>query len=234
MTPTPEIIGHRGAPREERENTLPAFERALALGADGIELDVHGSADGVPVVHHDAVTNARPGDNGPRLAIARASLDELRATANGGAGLPTLAEVLAHVGWRAVVYVEIKASGIEREVVEAIRNTPVRAAVHGFDHRIVLRAGELSPGTPLGILQTSYPVDPIRAMRDAHARDLWQHWELVDRALVDMVHADGGRLVAWTVNDVDTAARFIEWGVDGICTDVPGEMRGLVPRPRDS
>jgi glycerophosphoryl diester phosphodiesterase len=78
------------------------------------------------------------------------------------------------------------------------------------------------------VLQTSYPIDPLRPMRDAGARDLWQQWELIDEALVRLVHDDGRRIVAWTVNDGDVARRLIAWGVDGICTDIPGQMRALV------
>jgi glycerophosphoryl diester phosphodiesterase len=75
----PELIAHRGASRECRENTLPAFARALELGADGIELDVHASSDGVIVVHHDFVPRAEPPT--PKLAgrpIAELTARELR------------------------------------------------------------------------------------------------------------------------------------------------------------
>ena len=89
---------------------------------------------------------------------------------------------------------------------------------------------ELAPDLPVGVLQTSYPVDPIRPLRDADARDLWQHWELIDEALIDLVHAEGGKVIAWTVNDPRVAERLIHWGVDGICTDVPGTMRPLADR----
>src|SRR6185369_13837314 len=54
-----ERIGHRGAPRRYLENTTPAFQEALRLGADAVELDVHVTADGLPVVHHDPVLSAR-------------------------------------------------------------------------------------------------------------------------------------------------------------------------------
>jgi len=65
-------------------------------------------------------------------------------------------------------------------------------------------------------------------MHDADARDLWQHWELIDPELVERVHGDAGRVIAWTVNEGDVARRLLSWGVDGICTDVPGAMRALV------
>ena len=218
----PEIIAHRGASREYPENSMPAFVRALELGADGIELDVHATSDGTVVVRHDAdITD--PGGGSPR-ALAGLSLAELRQFTD-AASLPTLADILAMVEDRAMVYVEIKGAGIEGAVVDVIQEAPrSRVAVHGFDHRAVRRVGELAPRLPLGVLEVSYLVDPVRAMRDAGARDLWQRWEQIDEALVRTVHAAGGRVVAWTVNDHAAAARLWGWGVDAICTDLPGEM----------
>jgi glycerophosphoryl diester phosphodiesterase len=223
----PEIIAHRGVPRERRENTLASFALALDSGAQGIELDVHGTADGRVVVHHDAVL--RPLPDGRRPVIAALRYDDIAAFATCEEDrAPTLDEVLALVGDRATVYVEVKAPAIETVVIEAIARAKTLCAVHSFDHRIVRRVAEIAPALPLGVLQTSYLLDPVRAVRDARARDLWQQWELVDRDLVDVVHASGARVVAWTVNDEAVAARLAAIGVDAICTDVPGSMRAFV------
>lgn len=222
-----EIIGHRGSPRERRENTLPSFTRAFALGSDGVELDVHGTSDGVVVIHHDPVTNARPGDTGPQALIAETTLASLPAIGGSTERIPTLEALLAGVPEHAIVYVEVKAPEIEEHVVAVIRASRARCAVHSFDHRVARRVHVIAPDIPVGILQTSYPIDPIRPMRDAGARDLWQHWELIDQPLIDAVHEDGRRIIAWTVNDADVARRLISWQVDGLCTDVPGVMRPL-------
>lgn len=223
-----EVIGHRGSPREHRENTVPSFQRAFAVGADAVELDVHGTRDGVVVVHHDPVTSLRPGDTGPVLRLAESQAADVRSVSVGGEHIPTLADVLAIVPESAMVYVEVKAPAIERDVIAVIRAGGRRCAVHSFDHRIVRRVSQLAPDIPCGILQTSYPIDPIRPMRDAGARDVWQQADLVDQALIELVHAEGGRLIAWTVNDPPTAERLVAWGVDGICTDIPAAMRALV------
>ncbi|HEX5074047.1 MAG TPA: glycerophosphodiester phosphodiesterase [Gemmatimonadaceae bacterium] len=224
----PWVIGHRGSPREHRENTIPSFARAFDAGAEAIELDVHGTADGAVVIHHDAATNSRPGDSGPRVVIAETTLSALREIRIANGPIPTLAEVLCLTPEDRAVFVEVKAKGIEAAVVSVIRAAAKQCAVHSFDHRVARRVREVAPEIPVGILQTSYPVDPLRPMHDADARDLWQHWELIDRDLVDGVHADGGRVIAWTVNDGDAARRLARWGVDGICTDVPAAMRALV------
>jgi glycerophosphoryl diester phosphodiesterase len=74
------------------------------------------------------------------------------------------------------------------------------------------------------VLSASYLVDTVAAMRAADARDLWQHWSMVDAALVDAVHAAGGRVLVWTVNDAALARDLAAAGVDGICTDLPAEI----------
>ena len=221
----PEVIGHRGSPRDHRENTLASFRRAFDAGANAVELDVHGTADGAIVIHHDPVTNSRSGESGPRLTIADSTLASVREVAIADGPIPRLDELMASVPTNDTVYVEVKAKGIEEAVVSIIRATATRCAVHSFDHRIARRIRELAPEIPVGILQTSYPIDPIRPMHDAGARDLWQHWELIDESLIERVHADGGRVIAWTVNDVDVARRLAGWGIDGICSDVPATMR---------
>ena len=223
-----EVIGHRGSPREYRENTLPSFERAFQVGADAVELDVHATGDGVVVIHHDAATNSRHGDTGPVATIAESTFDLLRGIRGAGVAIPTLDEMLATVPEKATVYVEVKAPAIEDAVVALIQSSGKQCAVHSFDHRIARRVHELAPTIPVGILQTSYPVDPLRPMRDVGARDLWQHWELIDEWLIQHVHADGGRVIAWTVNDAMVAERLCGWGIDGICSDVPAAMRALV------
>ncbi len=215
MTP-PALIGHRGAPREFPENTLPSFQRALELGADGIELDVHATRDGVVVVHHDPVLHG----GGPIAGLTHAELDGHLVA--GRERIATLDEVLALVDGRADVYVEIKARDVERPVVDAIRRSPApaRCAIHSFDHRVVRRARDIAPEIRTGILLTSYLLDPALALIGAGASDLWQQWELIDPPLVALAHDAGARVIAWTVNDARIARRLAEWGVDALCTDV--------------
>src|SRR5262245_27865170 len=111
---TPTIIAHRGASREAPENTLAAFARALELGADGIELDVHRTADGAIVVHHDPVPKPLPGESGlawkPFSALSSAEVRRLRVS--GDHQIPTLEEVLELVGDRATIYCELKGAGV--------------------------------------------------------------------------------------------------------------------------
>jgi glycerophosphoryl diester phosphodiesterase len=221
-----EIIAHRGMPREAPENTLAAFRRALDAGADGIELDVHGTADGVVVVHHDPTYRpTRDYYSDQRIRIAELAFAEIRMGPAANVEIPSLDEVLELVGDSAVVYVEIKAPNIEPAVVASIQGHGAACAVHSFDHRIAARVRGLASEIPTGVLLSSYLIEPATALRAAQARDLWQQREFVDPALIDACHAAGGRVIVWTVNDPDEARRFRDWGVDGICTDDSRSMR---------
>jgi glycerophosphoryl diester phosphodiesterase len=177
----------------------------------------------VIVVHHDSVPNA----TAPRAALARRPIaeltfDELQGFAVGGTALiPTLAEVLAAVAGRVPVYVELKARGVEENVVRVICASPApnRCAVHSFDHAAVRRVKELVPELQTGLLVSTTPTQPAALLAETGASVLWPEYPGIGPTLVRRVHDAGGRVIAWTVNDPDDARRFAEIGVDGICTD---------------
>jgi len=223
----PRLIAHRGMPRRHRENTLPGFLAATAAGADGWELDVHLTRDGVVVVHHDPVLPAAAG------ALAGASIAErewcdLSTVVVGAAGecMPSLDEVLSAAAPAITVHVEVKARGIEQAVLDCLARHPtVLTAVHSFDHRVARRVHDENPHVPVGILVDSYLLDAPHALRAASARDYWPNREMVDAALVESIHDAGGRVIVWTVNDPAQARALAGIGVDALCTDVVDELR---------
>ena len=220
----PLAISHRGLRHSAPENSLPAFLAAVEAGADAVELDVHASNDGMIFVHHDPVV-ALPGPEGsvtvrPLAQLGSSEISTVRL--NGNVAIPTLDETLETIGKSVAVFIEIKATGIETDVVRCLhRHASIvdRCAVHAFDHRVIKRMFELMPSVRGGILQVGYPIDSCANMRAAGATDLWQHWEFVDQALVVDVHARGGRVIAWTANDESQWTALCNAGVDGICTD---------------
>ena len=229
--PRPEIIAHRGTPRVHPENSMPGFAHALELGVAGVELDVHVTADGVPVVHHDDVLHPNGSPFGGRR-IAELRLEEVREHELApDVRVPLLSEVCALLDGGATVYVEIKARHAEEPVVELVGALAARAPVHSFDHRVSRTVRALAPDTPVGVLSVSYLVDTPAALRAAGARDLWQHWSMIDADLVRTVHDAGGRVIAWTVNDPEHAVALARLGVDGLCTDVPDTLAAAL-RPR--
>jgi glycerophosphoryl diester phosphodiesterase len=224
--PLPALIAHRGLPRVHRENTLPGFLAAAALGVDGWELDVHATRDGVVVVHHDPILPSFAGALAGAAIVGMDWADLAEATVGpSGERIPTLDDVLEAAGAAITVYVEVKAPGIEAEVGAVLDRHPgTPAAVHSFDHRIAQTVQRERPRLPVGILTDSYLVDPVHALQAAGARDYWPHRLMVDAALVDAIHDAGGRVIVWTVNDPADARRLAALGVDGLCSDVPGEL----------
>jgi len=227
--PRPSVIAHRGASGYEYENSLAAFRRAIMLGSDGVELDVHATRDGGIVIHHDREI---PG-LGP---IARLELPAVRqARLRNGEPIPLLAEVLDLMGERDV-WVEVKA--LDPMWDQALLATlaggpaPARYAVHSFEHAIIGRLGRLRPDLRRGVLLAEAIPDPVGAMKVAGARTLWAERRLVDEALVDRVHAAEGALIAWTVNELSDLRRLAQLGVDGLCGNYPDRIRiaiGLSP-----
>jgi glycerophosphoryl diester phosphodiesterase len=200
-------------PRLARENTLPSFELAMEAGAEGLELDVHTTADGVVVVHHDPDLRA-----GPR--IDSLTLAELRQhEAAPGIPIPTLEELCALVQGRVTLFVELKGSGVERAVVEVLGAYDGPVALHSFDHAMIRRAARLNPEMRFGILFEETPVQVARRMAEVGAFDVWPQWRLVTEKLVTEVHEAGGRVIPWTVNDQGAAHSLAVLGVDGLCGD---------------
>ena len=214
-----ERIGHRGAPRRYLENTLPAFTEALRLGADAVELDVHITADGLPVVHHDPVLSARvrPADF-VRKAIA--SIDGAAITSidlGAGSRVPTLAAVLAAMKGKKA-YVEVKEGDIQA-VADAIDASGTTCAVHSFDHEAIVSARRIAPHIPRGVLFDEWPAAPAAIVERTGARDVWPKNSLLTAARLEELQGMGCRVIVWTVNDAGRIRELTEWGVDGICSD---------------
>jgi len=221
----PEKISHRGAHQTLPENSIPAFLRAIELGADAIELDVHATLDGTLVVHHEESVNA-PGEAQRR--IAEISLSDLKHFPLAhGIEIPTLEAVFSEIGESAFVYVEVKAPDIEPLVTRAIRESNARCAVHSFDHRIVRIVKTILPSIRTGVLEVSRHIDPAVALQATGAQDLWQEVSFIDEDLVGRVHAINARVIAWTANDADQWETLRRIGVDGICTDRIAELGAI-------
>src|SRR3954467_9018503 len=116
------IYAHRGASAIHPENTLRAFRHALAIGADGIELDVHATADGTPVVIHDRDVERTTDGAGYVDEMPLARLETL--DAGDGERVPTLAAVLELVGAAVQLDIEIKGAGVERAALEVLAEYP--------------------------------------------------------------------------------------------------------------
>ena len=195
------------------ENTLSAFEAAASRGFS-IECDVHLSADGVPVVFHDGELERLTGQKGSVFERTAADLAQMRV---GGTAdhVPTLAEMLARIGGRVPVVIELKGiegkdDGLVGRVAECLRSYPGKAAIMSFDHWLVRRFGTEAPGVPAGLTASGRtPAD-----LEAHFSMLAHPISFVSFGLMDLPNrfVETAReklampVITWTVRD--------QWGLD--------------------
>lgn len=225
------VIAHRGASVEKPENTLAAFRRALALGVDGIELDVQVTADGVPVVFHDASLRRLTGRPGRLADQPWRDLDKLRVA--GTESIPRLAGVLALVSGRAVVQIELKRGASVAPVVRVIRhaNAGPWVILASFEASLVGEAGKLAPEIPRMLISEGRGGTKklLHQMAAVGAGGLsLNHKAVRSRAMVEAVQASGAALWCWTVNDAATARRLAGWGVNALVGDNPVLLQGAV------
>ena len=214
--PSPLRLAHRGDFRRAPENSLAAFAAALANPrCDGLELDVRVSADGVPVINHDA-TLARVHGRPERV-------DELAASVLGTIGIPTLAEVLALAGREPFLDVELKGDPGPAAVEVACRRDGGRRS-SGRSCRRSTRPRW--PGSP--VLRPAWPRwlnthDPDAAtVAEALAlgcRGLAVDWRALDRRSVERATAAGLEVVAYTVRRRATFDRLARLGVVAVCVE---------------
>lgn len=236
----PLVIGHRGAAAVRPENTIASFQHALDLGVDAIEFDVRVTADGVPVVHHDATTGRTCGTD---LVIANSTISTLR-TLNAGAtfsstfpshstSIPLLSEVLDLTRGVPVI-IECKTSDAATLVVDALalHGASARSVVGSFLHDAMqtVRAANVASGASRrdmmalyarSLLRVPPPRLPFSAMCIPESSAGLQlplgRFAAWGRALGVPVHV-------WTVNAPSDATRLWNAGVTGIITDDPATI----------
>jgi len=238
----PLIFGHRGAREAAPENTLAAFRRAAGMGADGVELDVQLSADGVPVVIHDFTVDRTTDGQGLVSLLTWAQLRELDAggwfgPAFAGERIPALEEVLV-VGAihesPLLVNVELKARGLrdgrlEEAVAQVLResNLADRVLVSSFNPWSLRRLGQQMPEVSLALLTAPDQPLPLRGgwlRRFCRADTLHPHHSMITSPFMKKVRRQGLWVNTWTVNDVETMQRLWRWGVGMMASDTPDRL----------
>jgi glycerophosphoryl diester phosphodiesterase len=217
----PLVIAHRGASGHAPENSLAAFRLAAESGADAAETDVRVSKDGVVVVHHDAELGRAVQGSGP---VAARTVHELRAL-----GIPTLEEVLDVVA-PLVLCVEIKGGDdIVRRVAPVVAGRDVVCFAFDREHIVALRR-EIPDAPVLALYEPDYDATLIETTKRLGAVAIGLDHCATDAAIVDAAHAADLAVFLWTVNEPDDVGRAVSLGVDGIITDWPSRVRGLLAR----
>jgi len=212
-------MAHRGASRAEPENTVAAFRRAGEMGAQAVELDVRRTRDGVLVVHHN-----------PHFHDLRLVADTL--VADIPESVPTLGAALdACAGMWVNVEIKNDPSEPDFDATESIADETIAHLVaRGEDHRWLIscfrietvdRCHALAPQIRTAWLCDQVPPGTASELaRKGHsAAHPWV--KLLTRESIDECHSAGLQVNTWTCDDPERMRELLEWGVDGICTNVP-------------
>lgn len=222
----PLVFAHRGGGALAPENTMAAFDNGLALGADGIELDVRLSRDGVVVVHHDRTLGRTTTLEG---AVAARTADELCR-----AGVPTLASVLAaYRDTRVIVELKLNHRELAAAAVGTIRDAGAvdRVCVGSFGYLALRAVRALEPALATSAAREEvrwalyrsklrWPVGP-RKYYGYQVPEFAGPTRVISERFIRHAHGAGLGVQAWTIDTVGDARRLIAWGVDGLITDRP-------------
>jgi glycerophosphoryl diester phosphodiesterase len=222
-------VGHRGARAYEVENTLESYKKAIALGANAIELDVRMSRDGRLVVIHDESLKRVFGMD---LLVGGATLKELKESSGGR--MPTLDEALALIDGKVEkVLVEIKEAGYERKVLAAVRKAKLkdRAIIVSFHEEALSSVREADGKVETGLIYARYKSteykNPMDAALKLNAQYLIPIYKFTHTKNVSDAHRNGLKVIVWTINTVEEAKEYKAKGVDGIATDKPDILKAL-------
>ena len=219
-----QVLAHRGASRAERENTVAAFARAHTMGADGVELDVRRTADDMLVVHHDA----RLADQRIIREVTSVDIASNELTAH----IPTLDQALdACAGMWVNLEIKNDESEPDFDPTEWVadqtmalldrRGESERWLMSSFRIETVDRCRAMARHVRTAWLTGAVPDDIVEMLttRGHVAVHPWVH--LLTREMIETCHRGHILVNTWTCDDPDRMRELIEWGIDGICTNVP-------------
>jgi glycerophosphoryl diester phosphodiesterase len=238
------IWAHRGASAYAPENTIPAFKMALEMGVDGIELDVHESADGKLMVIHDETVDRTSNGKGRVVDMTCQELKQL-SFSNGNenypnARIPTLREVYGLVKNTGIlVNVEIKCDvviyyGIWNKLIELEREMGMQGRIlySSFNHYVLMKLREVDPSAKIGLLYDNGLVDPWVYAKYVKAEAIHPHYlvALKGEGLIPGCRKAGIDVNAWTVNDKNVMRELIDANINAIITNYPDVALGLLGR----
>lgn len=222
-------IGHRGAKGYFPENTLISFKHALDLNVEGVELDVHLTADNVVVVIHDETTN-RTTDT--KRIVSEMTLSEIqKCKINNEFNIPTLAEVLNLISKNCIVNIELKGNNTENEVAKIINHYVTKEnwsynhfLVSSFNWNAIQKIHAIDNQIPLGILTDTDLSLAIDFARFIKAKTIIPYFHLLTKENVAMMQSLGFDVYTWTVNEIEDVNRIKTFNINGIISDYPDRI----------
>ena len=219
-------IGHRGARAYAPENTLKSFKKALEIGVDAIELDVRKTKDGHLAVLHDA--DVKRTTNGEGL-VSELTLKEIKdLDAGSGEKIPTLEETLDFLDKKVRVFVELKETGIEKEVLSMVHEKRLEknVVIVSFLEDALTKVRELDKDIETGLIYARHK-NPLKAALELKANYLLALYSFTHTANVEKAYEYGLKVIVWTINSPQEAEEYAKKGVDGIASDKPDILMQL-------
>lgn len=222
-------IAHRGAKAYEPENTLKAFQKALDLNADGIELDVHLSADGHVIVIHDETIDKMTNGKG---AVNSFSLSELKSFRIADQyEIPTLKEVFDLVNKKCFINIELKNADTLTKVVSLIHEyisdknwSYEHLIVSSFDWNALQEVHNLDSKIPIGVLAETNLDLAVAFAETIKAKAIHPYYHLLNEENTKAIQEKGFLVLPWTVNIKEDIQKIKSYKVDGIITDFPDKI----------
>lgn len=222
-------IGHRGAKGYVTENTLASIQKAMDIGVDGIEIDIHRCKTGELVVFHDFAVDRLSNGCGE---VSNFTLSELKALKiKGDYKIPTLAEVLDLVDGKCLLNIELKGLDTVQGVAEIIeayvsskRWTYKNILVSSFQHHLLIQLRKLNKKVLLGILTDTNLKEAMDAARALKATAIHPDFTMLTKEKVSQIKAEGYKVYTWTVNEYKDIERMVHYKVDGIISDFPDRI----------
>ena len=225
----PISIGHRGAMGYIAENTIPSIEKAIELGADGIEIDVFKCASGELVVFHDLMLDKLTDLSGN---IEETSLETIKkAKVLGSYEIPTLNEVMDLIDGSLILNIELKGSGTAGPTNDLLKDylkkpswDPSKIIISSFKREELNIFFNLNEEIPIAILTDDDPLKAIPFAKIIKAYAINPKYSLLTKKNSKIIKSEGIKLFPWTVNNPSDINFLISLGVDGIITDFPDRV----------
>lgn len=231
-------VAHRGASGYAPENTIAAFDLAVDMKVDYIEIDVQRSKDGELVLIHDTTVNRTTNGTGN---VRDLTFEQLRSLDAGswfgeefaGERLPTFEEILDRYRGKVGILIELKAPelypGIEKQVAQALKERNMdkpknnKIIIQSFNFESMKISNELLPRVPIGVLTSNRAHTTAEALEEFSTYADWFNpsYGIVTEELVNQVHSLGMKMGSWTARSQEAVDFLFEMGVDAIITDYP-------------
>lgn len=222
-------IGHRGAKAHAAENTFASFQKALDMGVDAIELDIHVCATGELVVIHDFTVDRTTDGTGEVQKLSLSALQKLRV--EGNHQIPLLEDVLQLLHGKCMINIEMKGRHTAQPLAELLKKLVEEKGcdysnyiVSSFQREELQIMSEANPDVPLGILTQASVAQAWEWAEEFSAKAIHPHYTLLTASNVERAREAGYKIYTWTVNEPEDIERVKAYGVDGIISDYPERL----------